>query len=213
MSAPAPLPKADTPARGAQVALGVFLAVLVGLLAFRGYGDRLGARPTDPANAVDLIDLNAADQQELAQVPGVGPKTAEAIVDHRRAFGPFKSVDELKNVRGIGPITFEKVRNHFRVGSQPAPAEITSTSFSIPANAAKPVASGAKKIQPGEPPINVNTATAEKLQRLPGIGPVTAQAIVAARAVKAFESVGDLDKVKGIGPKTLERLRPFVVVK
>src|SRR5262245_59302215 len=85
MSSPAPAPTSNTPspatARGAQVALGVFLAVLVGLLAFRGYANHLGARPTEPMKA-DLIVLNSADQSELAQVPGVGPKMAEAIADH-----------------------------------------------------------------------------------------------------------------------------------
>ncbi len=75
-----------SPSRGAQVALGVFLAVLLGLLAARGYGSRFGARPTEPASA-DLTDLNTADQAELAQVPGVGPKMAEAIADHRRVHG------------------------------------------------------------------------------------------------------------------------------
>ena len=59
----------------------------------------------------------------------------------------------------------------------------------------------------------MNTATVEELQRLPGVGPVTAQNIVAARAEKPFKSVADLDRVKGIGPKTLDKLRPFVVVK
>jgi competence protein ComEA len=49
--------------------------------------------------------------------------------------------------------------------------------------------------------------------RIPGVGPVTAQNIVAARAERPFSSVADLDRVKGIGPKTLEKLRPFVVVK
>ena len=217
-SAPAvPIPAAAT-SRGAQVALGVFLAVLVGLLAVRGYGSRFGARPTEPA-AADLTDLNAADQKELAQVPGVGPKMAEAIVDHRRLHGPFKSVDELKNVRGVGPVTFEKVRNHFRVGSPPSESsvEVTSTSFSSPVlgptRAPRPVATGAKKIRPGDPPINVNTATADELQRLPDIGAVKAQAIVASRATAPFQTVDDLDKVKGIGPKTVEKLRPFVVVK
>jgi competence protein ComEA len=42
---------------------------------------------------------------------------------------------------------------------------------------------------------------------------VTAQNILAARAVAPFQTVNDLDKVKGIGPKTLDKLRPFVVVK
>lgn len=73
--------------------------------------------------------------------------------------------------------------------------------------------SGSRKIQPGEPPINVNTATADELMRLPGIGPVTAQNIIASRSVAPFQTVNDLDKVKGIGPKTLEKLRPYVVVK
>ena len=49
--------------------------------------------------------------------------------------------------------------------------------------------------------------------RLPGIGPVTAQAIIASRTATPFQNLNDLDKVKGIGPKTLEKLRPFVVLK
>jgi competence protein ComEA len=213
---PAPTPPAAT-SRGAQAALVVFLAVLIGLLALRGYGNHLGARPTEPARP-DLIDLNSADQSEIAQVPGVGPKAAEAIIDHRRLHGPFKSVDELKNVRGVGPVTFEKIRNQFRIGALALPRSAEAPPspqplLPAPAPAPRPIAGGVKKIQPGEPPIDVNTATAEELQRLPGIGPVTAQAIIAARATAPFQNINDLDRVKGIGPKTLEKVRPFVVVK
>jgi competence protein ComEA len=218
MSTPAPTPAATPPAtpRSAQVALCVFLAVLVGLLAFRGYGNRLGARPTEPA-AADLIDLNNADQQEIAQVPGVGPKLAEAIADHRRLHGPFKSVDELKNVRGVGPVTFERIRGQFRVGA--LPRSLTAEAPPSPQPQVQGFAPaprsavGARKIQPGEPPINVNTATADELMRLPGVGPVMAQNIIASRTAAPFQTVNDLDKVKGIGPKTLEKLRPFVVVR
>lgn len=222
MSAATPSPIPATPASGAQAVLGIFLAVLLGLLAFRGYGAQFGARPTEPA-AADLTDLNAADHTELSQVPGIGPKTAEAIVDHRRVHGPFKSVDELRNVRGIGSATLEKVRHRVRAGAPPAaPAEasepVTTTSFSspiaqAPAPAPRPAPAAAKKVQPGDAPINVNTASADELQRLPGVGPVMAQAIIAARTAKPFDNVNDLDRVKGIGPKTLEKLRPFVVVK
>jgi competence protein ComEA len=215
MNSPAPTPTPASPAtrRGAQVALGAFLALLVGLLAFRGYAHQLGARPTEPV-AVDLIDLNTADAGELAQVPGVGPKMAEAITDHRRLNGPFRSVDELQNVRGVGPITFEKVRNHVRAGpvvQQPA-LEVPPSPSPVPPPA--PVrAAGSKKVGLGEPPVNVNTASADELQRLPGVGPVMAQKSIAARSATPFESVDDLDRVKGIGPKTLAKLRPFVVVK
>jgi competence protein ComEA len=218
MSSPAPTPTLNTSspatARGAQVAFGVLLAILVGLLAFRGYANHFGARPTEPVKA-DLIDLNSSDQSELAQVPGVGPKMAEAIADHRRVHGPFRSVDELKNVRGIGPITFEKIRNHFRVGMLPPQpvGEVPPSPNSTPTPAPTYRSVGAKKIQSGEPPINVNSASTDELQRLPGIGPVTAQAIISTRTATPFQSVNDLDKVKGIGPKTLEKLRPFVVVK
>ncbi len=62
--------------------------------------------------------------------------------------------------------------------------------------------------------VNINTASAELLATLPGIGPVTARRIVEFRqTVGRFGSVDDLNMVKGIGPKKLERLRPLVTVR
>ena len=71
----------------------------------------------------------------------------------------------------------------------------------------------AGKLQPGDPPIDVNAADAAELVRIPGVGPVTAQSILAARADRPFASVNDLDRVRGIGPKILEKIRPYVIVK
>lgn len=57
--------------------------------------------------------------------------------------------------------------------------------------------------------VNLNTATEAELDTLPGIGPATAKAIVEYRTANGpFKSVEDLKKVKGIGDKKLERLRP-----
>lgn len=61
--------------------------------------------------------------------------------------------------------------------------------------------------------LNVNTATSHELQALPGIGPKKADAIITFRTTNGpFGHVDDLVQVKGIGPKTLAKLRPLVTV-
>jgi competence protein ComEA len=206
--------------RSAQVALALCIAVLLGLLAYRGYGNRLGTRPTETVTA--RVDLNDAARAELEQVPHVGPKLAQAIDDHRKTKGPFKSVEELRDVKGVGPATFDKVRPYLRVEAPRAPAAsaaetdppILERKKAAPeTKAASPPmrTAGVRKLQPGDPPININTGTYQQLLQLPDVGPVTAQAIVAARAEKPFRTLADLDAVKGIGPKKLEKLKQFVV--
>lgn len=61
--------------------------------------------------------------------------------------------------------------------------------------------------------VNVNSATAEELALLPGVGPTKAQAIIRYRSEHgAFKRVEDLAAVKGIGEKGLEKLRPHVAL-
>ncbi len=68
-------------------------------------------------------------------------------------------------------------------------------------------------VPPDRVPLSLNLATAEELERLPGIGPVLARRIVEDRGRNGqYRSVDDLLRVKGIGPKTLARLRPHVRV-
>ncbi|MGB0589755.1 MAG: ComEA family DNA-binding protein [Myxococcota bacterium] len=62
-------------------------------------------------------------------------------------------------------------------------------------------------------PVNLNTATSGQLQTLPGIGPAKAGAIISYRSKNGpFKRVDDLVQVKGIGPKTLSKLRPLVTI-
>lgn len=56
------------------------------------------------------VNVNTADVGELDALPEVGPATAQKIVDHRRANGAFRSIEELEEVSGIGPKTLEKIR-------------------------------------------------------------------------------------------------------
>ena len=57
-----------------------------------------------------LVDLNSATAAELDELPGVGPVTAQKIID-ARAEKPFASVDELRERKVVGPSTFEKLRD------------------------------------------------------------------------------------------------------
>lgn len=59
--------------------------------------------------------------------------------------------------------------------------------------------------------VNINTADKETLTLLPGIGPVTAEAILAYRQANGdFKSIDDLTKVKGVGEKSLAKLKPYL---
>ncbi len=73
---------------------------------------RLPAGPglTRPAATSGLVNINTAGVGALIALPGIGPRTAERIVEYRSKFGRFGSVDDLLNVRGIGPKKLETLR-------------------------------------------------------------------------------------------------------
>jgi competence ComEA-like helix-hairpin-helix protein len=71
--------------------------------------------PTQPVN------INTADSTQLQLVPGIGPSTAEKILQMRKSYGAFKSVNDLIAIRGMGPKRLEKMRKYLTVG-RPAPA-------------------------------------------------------------------------------------------
>jgi competence protein ComEA len=63
----------------------------------------------------DRIDLNAANETQLQEVPGIGPAMASRIVTWREEHGPFERVEDLLNISGIGVKTLEKLRAYFVV--------------------------------------------------------------------------------------------------
>lgn len=63
----------------------------------------------------DVLDLNTATADQLDALPGIGPATAAAIVEHRDTNGPFTSVEELLEVRGIGEAKLAQIRERVRV--------------------------------------------------------------------------------------------------
>jgi competence protein ComEA len=81
------------------------------------------------------------------------------------------------------------------------------------ANPSAPLRASAAVQQAPEGVVNINTASEEELQRLPGIGPARATAIVALRArVQRFRATDDLLRIRGIGRVSFRRLRPYLTL-
>src|SRR5229473_783554 len=61
------------------------------------------------------VNINTATSEELQQVPGIGPATAEKILLMRKSYGAFKSVDDLLAIKGLGKKRLEKMRKYLTV--------------------------------------------------------------------------------------------------
>jgi len=78
---------------------------------FSGRARAARSGPLAPAR----VAVNHAGADELATLPGIGPRLAEAIVDERRRNGPFRSPADLQRVRGIGPALVTRLTGRIRV--------------------------------------------------------------------------------------------------
>ena len=84
--------------------------VLVPSRAGSGGSAAAGSGSADSSSSAP-ITLSSATVEELDELPGVGPITAQKIVDYRAEHGPFASVDDLDAVPGIGPTRIEQLRD------------------------------------------------------------------------------------------------------
>ena len=121
-----------------------FLAVAFSLLAAASLSAQKKQLPDTP------VDLNVANIKELEQLPGVGPTTAQAIIDFRAKTGRFRRVNDLLVIRGISEAKLKKMRPYVTVGPPPAaPAAPPAKKPSPPP--AHAAASSAPKPQPTTP--------------------------------------------------------------
>ena len=166
------------------------------------------------------LDLNKATAEEMTEIlPGVGEVTARKIVAGR----PYATVDELARA-GVPARTIAAIRPLVRIAPAVAKtkaepkATVTNEPFTMkamirpapaPASpATKPLAKAATRPTIGKP-VNINTASREALDVLPGIGPVKAQAIIDTRPFKTKE---DVMKVRGIKEGEFAKIKDLITV-
>ncbi len=70
------------------------------------------------------VNINTANSEELQQVPGIGSATAQKILQMRKSYGAFKSVDDLLAIRGLGQKRLDKMRKYLTVGKAVAPKTV-----------------------------------------------------------------------------------------
>lgn len=145
------------------------------------------------------LDINVADSAAWTRLGGIGPVLARRIVKYRDARGGFRSVDDLSAVYGLKPEVLDALRPQLFVNGLTAPGS-RDTARELPARTAIPR-------------LDLNTATAESLRQLPGIGPVLSERIVKYRdAIGGFASAEQLAQVYQLPPETYLAILPYVHV-
>ncbi|MGH7498168.1 MAG: ComEA family DNA-binding protein [Gemmatimonadales bacterium] len=154
-------------------------------------------RPLGPA---ERIDADRATPLELARLPRVGLALAKAIVADREARGPFGGAEGLDRVPGIGQGLLAAIGPHLTFSGVPRAAGLSPSGTALQGASAGAI-------------LDLNSATAVELERLPGIGAAKARAIVADRERHgSFSRVADLDRIPGFGPAAVARLSGLVRV-
>jgi competence protein ComEA len=189
------------------------------------------------SNSKTKVDVNSADVKTLETLPGIGPTLADRIVAER----PYHSTDDLAKVKGLSKSKVDAIQNQITFGTATTKKATTKssqktttpeTTATEPSTSSRskssskstttepsgsktvsPTGSSTGKLAPGQM-VNINTASAEELDALPGIGPTKAQAIIDYRNEHGrFNSVEDIQNVKGIKEGEFSKIKDHIRTK
>jgi len=171
------------------------LTIAVFAFALRGTAGSGAGRQASDTNA--KVDLNSASEQQLENLPGVGPATAKKIIAGR----PYSSASDLSKA-GVSASTIKKITPLVTFGgaTPAANAAAGKAVASAKPSASNPSSTGAL--------VDLNSASAAELKQLPGVGDATAKKIIAGRP---YSSVSDLSKA-GVSSSTIGKITPLVTV-
>ena len=86
-----------------------------------------GNSPAVSSDPSRRVDLNRATASDLEALPGIGPKLAQRVIEHRMSHGLFTKVEDLRQVKGIGHKKFDRLRPHVLVTNSRSPSRHKGT--------------------------------------------------------------------------------------
>lgn len=195
----------------ALVVLALVAVALAGWLTWRAQGGDVAATLLSPG--VTIASSATATTPSSGPGASVAPEVVVQVLGVVRRPGVFRLAagsrvtDAIEAAGGLRPGRSSGLLNLARLLVDGEQIVVSPKAIAAPQPGTAAPGSGASA-----GPVDLNTADASVLDTLPGVGPVTAQAILDWRATNGrFASVDQLREVDGIGPKTFERLAPLVM--
>lgn len=170
--------------------------------------DPLAVTPVDAGGEVVVEIVGAVQHPGVYRLPA-GSRVGE-LVTAAGGYGP--RIDVARTERSLNLAAPVRDGDQVRVPSRDDPAPSTGPVAGTGSTPGSGSGGSSASATTGGGPIDINRATQAELESLPGIGPVTAQKIIAAREEAPFATVDELRSRKILGEKTFEKVRDLVVV-